>query len=79
MTDTSLDRTYKRLAKSLTGSRKTLTQACFDVGVDIEDIDDSLLSEAVLECSHCSIWGTTHKEDSEGFPVCVLCFRLVGK
>ena len=79
MTDTSLDRTYKRLAKNLVGTRKTLTQACLDVGVDIEDIDDGMLSEAVLECAHCGVWGSNHQEDVEGFPVCNLCFRLVGK
>ena len=70
---------YKRLTKQLSGTRKTLTQACIDAGVDIEDIDDALLSEAIKECSHCDIWGTSHKEDTEGFPVCALCFRLVGQ
>lgn len=70
---------YKRLTKQLTGTRKTLTQGCIDAGVDIEDIDDAMLNDAVLECSHCGIWGTTHKEDPDGFPVCGLCFRLVGK
>jgi hypothetical protein len=79
MTDTSLNRMYKRLAKHLAGTRKTLTQACIDAGIDIEDVDDAMLNAAVVECSHCGIWGTSHKEDDEGFPVCGLCFRLVGK
>lgn len=77
MTDTN--RMYKRLAKYLTGTRKTLTQACIDAGIDIEDVDDAMLSETILECSHCGIWGSTHREDSDGFPVCGLCFRLVGQ
>ena len=72
-------RMYKRLAKHLTGTRKTLTQGCIDAGIDIEDIEDGLLSEVASECSHCDIWGTNHKEDIDGFPVCVLCFRLVGQ
>ena len=70
---------YKRLAKYLTGTRKTLTQGCIDAGIDIENIDDGLLNAAVTNCAHCDIWGTNHKEDAEGFPVCVLCFRLVGQ
>jgi len=79
MTDINPDRMYKRLTKQLSGTRKTLTQACIDAGVDIEDIDDALLATAVIECSHCGIWGSNHAEDTEGFPVCGLCLRLVGQ
>lgn len=76
MTDTN--QTYHRLAKNLSGTRKTLTQVCKELDIDIDIIQDSLLSEYVNECSHCDIWGTTHRLDTDGFPVCVLCFRLVG-
>jgi hypothetical protein len=76
MTDINL--TYKRLAKNLSGSRKTLTEVCEELNIDIESIDDSMLSHYVSECSHCDIWGTTHKLDEDDFPVCVLCLSLVG-
>jgi hypothetical protein len=73
------DPTYRKLTKSLSGTRKTLTQACRDVGVDIDDVDDGLLSTFVSQCSHCDIWGTVHVEDKDENPVCVLCYSLVGE
>jgi hypothetical protein len=75
----TIDPTYRRLTKQLTGTRKTLTQACIDAGVDIEDVDDYLLEQWCCECSHCGIWGTKHTLDSDSFPVCNLCLSLVGK
>jgi hypothetical protein len=77
MTDTNP--TYRRLTKQLSGTRKTLTQACIDAGVDIEDVDDYLLEQWCRECSHCGIWGTDHKTDTDDFPVCRICFGLVGR
>ena len=75
----TIDPTYRRLTKALTGTRKTLTQACRELGIDIEDIDDSILTDQVMTCSHCDIWGTNHIEDKYENPVCTLCFRLVGE
>ena len=75
---TDINPTYKRLAKNLSGTRKTLTEICSELDIDIDSIDDSLLSEYVSECSHCDIWGTTHRLDEDSFPVCTLCLRLVG-
>jgi hypothetical protein len=77
MTDTN--QTYKRLSKKLSGTRKTLTQACHEAGVDIEDVDDHTLEQWCCECSHCGIWGTDHKTDNDNFPVCRICFGLVGQ
>lgn len=76
---TDINPMYKRLTKKLTGSRRTLTEACYDAGIDIEDIDDYLLEEYCKECSHCGIWGTDHKTDTDEFPVCRICFGLVGR
>lgn len=76
---TDIDRMYKRLTRLLSGSRKTLMDACREIGVDIEDVDDYLLEQHVQECSHCGIWGTTHRRDEDEFPVCQLCFALVGR
>jgi hypothetical protein len=77
MTDTNP--TYRRLTKQLSGTRKTLTQACIDAGIDIEDVDDYLLEQYCTECSHCGIWGSDHKMDPDQFPVCKLCVSLVGR
>lgn len=77
MTDTN--QTYKRLTKRLTGTRKTLTEACRDAGIDIEDVDDHLLESYCCECSHCGIWGSDHRTDADNFPVCRICFGLVGR
>ena len=76
---TDINPMYKRLTNKLTGTRRTLTEACQDAGIDIEDIDDYLLEEYCKECSHCGIWGTDHKTDSDDFPVCRICFGLVGR
>ena len=75
---TDINPTYKRLAKNLSGTRKTLAEICDELNLDTESIDDNLLSEYVSECSHCGIWGTTHRLDEDGFPVCTLCLSLVG-
>lgn len=77
MTDTNPQ--YKRLVKQLVGTRKTLTQACRDADMDIEDVDDYYLGQVVQQCAHCDIWGTQHKPDSDLNPVCNLCLRLVGE
>lgn len=77
MTDTNP--IYRRLTKHLTGTRKTLTQACRDADVDIDDVDDHYLGLVVQQCSHCDIWGTQHQVDRDDNPVCSLCLRLVGE
>ena len=76
---TDINNLYTRLTKKLTGTRKTLGEACEDAGIDIETLDDYLLEEYCKECSHCGIWGTDHKTDVDDFPVCRICFGLVGR
>ena len=75
MTDTI--QTYKRLTRVLTGTRKTLAEACKDLEISIDIIEDDVLEHHCQECSHCGIWGTAHRVDEDEFPVCGLCFRLV--
>jgi hypothetical protein len=75
---TDINPTYQRLAKNLSGTRKTLAEVCRELNIDTDSIDDELLLEYISECSHCDIWGTTHKRDEDDFPVCGLCLRLVG-
>ena len=76
---TDISPSYRRLSKYLTGTRKTLTQACRDLDIDIEDVDDSYLGKVVQQCSHCDIWGRQHINDRDDNPVCALCLRLVGE
>lgn len=76
MTDTN---PYKRLARCLNKSRKTLSEACKELDIDIDFIDDADLDDHIQECSHCGIWGIDHKHDEDEFPVCKLCFSLVGR
>lgn len=76
MTDTNQ---YKRLAKRLDRTRKTLSEACQELGIDIDYVDDFDLEQHITECSHCGIWGTEHKQDDDKFAVCKLCFSLVGR
>jgi hypothetical protein len=77
MTDTNPK--YKRLAKYLNKTRKTLSEVCVDLDIDIDTIEDEVLDRHTQECSHCGIWGHDHREDSDAFPVCKLCFSLVGR
>lgn len=69
---------YRKLVKNLSGTRKTLMQACRDVDIDLDEVDDYFLDKVVSQCSHCDIWGTQHKPDLDQNPICGLCFRLVG-
>lgn len=70
---------YRRLAKHLNKTRKTLTQVCNDLDIDIDDVEDEHLQAAIDQCSHCSIWSTDLQDDSDGNLVCGLCLRLVGQ
>jgi hypothetical protein len=77
MTDTN--QKYLRLAKALKGTRNTLVQTCRDLNIDIDDVQDDLLQNAVDQCSHCNIWSDRLIEDLDGMPICRVCERLVGR
>ena len=77
MTDTSPP--YRRLAKALNGTRKSLSQACYDLDIDMDAVDDATLQNAIDQCSHCNIWSDKLVEDQDGMPICKLCDRLVGR
>ena len=76
MTDTNL---YRKLSRYLNKTRKTLSEACKDLNIEIDDVDDYELEQHISECSHCGIWGNDHRHDEDDFPVCKLCFSLVGR
>jgi hypothetical protein len=77
MTDTN--QKYHRLAKALKGTRKTLSQVCYDLDIDIDIVQDELLQDTIDQCSHCNIWSDRLVEDLDGMPICTLCERLVGR
>lgn len=77
MIDTN--QTYRRLAKALNGTRKTLSQVCRDLDINIDDVHDDLLQNTIDQCSHCNIWSNKLIEDLDGMPICTLCERLVGR
>lgn len=76
MTDISLN--YKRLARVLNKTRKSLTQTCYDLGIDVDNIEDHLLMQVIDQCSHCNIWSQQLVQDLDDNPVCPVCVRLTG-
>lgn len=66
------------LELGLLKTRKTVWEACKDLGIDPEDIDTELLTTA--QCSHCNVWHYEYrlKEDLDGSPICSYCESLVG-
>ena len=72
------DPQYKRLAKHLNKTRKTIYQACEDIGLDVDSLDYYDFDKYCKQCTHCDIWGTDHKPDLDDNPICTVCFRLVG-
>lgn len=72
------DHQYKRLAKHLNKTRKTIYQVCEDLGLDPEQVDYYEFDAYCNQCTHCDIWGTDHKPDLDDNPICALCLRLVG-
>ena len=70
---------YRRLTKALSGTRKGLWEVCKELGIDMDYIDDATLESFITTCSHCGIWGSDHRHDTDEFPVCKLCFGLVGR
>jgi len=76
MTDTNPN--YKRLAKILNKTRKSLTQTCYELGVDIDEIEDHILVSIIDQCSHCNIWSQQLVQDLDANPICPTCVRLTG-
>ena len=76
MTDINLN--YKRLAKILNKTRKSLTQTCYDLGIDIDEVEDHILVSIIDQCSHCNIWSQQLIKDLDDNPICPVCVRLTG-
>lgn len=73
---TDIDQTYKRLTAALTNTRDTLADACYDLQISLDDVDDEILEQYCQECSNCGIWGIDHRIDDDGFPVCKICSSI---
>jgi hypothetical protein len=71
--------TYKRLAKALNKTRKSLTQTCYELGIDIDEIEDHVLVSIIDQCSHCNIWSQQLTLDLDDNPICPVCLRLTGR
>jgi len=75
---TDINPNYKRLAKILNKTRKSLTQTCYDLGIDIDEIEDHVLMSIIDQCSHCNIWSQQLIQDLDDNPICPTCVRLTG-
>ena len=69
---------YRRLARALNKTRKSLTQTCHELGIDVDEIEDHLLITVIDQCSHCNIWSQQLVLDLDENPVCPVCVRLAG-
>jgi hypothetical protein len=76
MTDISLN--YKRLAKVLNKTRKSLTQTCYELNIDLDTMEDHILTTLIDQCSHCNIWSQQLIKDLDENPICPTCVRLTG-
>lgn len=76
MTDTN--QSYKRLTKALSKTRKSLTQTCHELGIDLDSIEDHILVKHIDQCSHCNIWSTELQQDLDDNPICRTCFVIAG-
>lgn len=75
---TPVSHNYKRLARTLNKTRKSLTQTCHELGLDVDDIEDHILMNIIDQCSHCNIWSQQLVLDLDENPVCPVCVRLTG-
>jgi hypothetical protein len=76
MTDINLN--YKILAKVLNKTRKSLTQTCYELGIDVDDIEDHVLMTIIDQCSHCNIWSQQLIADLDKNPICPTCVNVAG-
>ena len=67
---------YKRLRLTLNNTRKSVFQACEELDIDFEQVDQSLLE--IDQCTHCGRWSLTLVDDLDQNPICRFCVELVG-
>lgn len=64
---------YKRLKEVLHRTRTSLYTACFNLGIDAEELDP--LKMLVISCDNCGFWDvpTNMVEDPDGTVYCSIC------
>lgn len=68
----------KRLVKALNGTRRRLSEACEDLGIDYDELLEAGEPIGVEQCSHCNIWSNRTVQDLDDNPVCPVCVSLTG-
>jgi len=69
---------YKRLAKHLNQTRKSLWDVCRDLDIDYEDVDIDVLEQTITQCTHCDIWTKNPVQDLDNNPICKVCLSTAG-
>lgn len=69
---------YTELEDSLLGTRRNLTTACKELGINTDDIDP--LNLMVTNCSSCGVWHRSQNiiDDLDSNPICRYCEDLIG-
>lgn len=68
-----IDKLNAELEAELKGSRKSIRQVCEELGIDIPEHVN------LVQCSHCSVWAKTLREDLDGNPICGVCLTFYGE
>ena len=69
---------YKRLAKHLNKTRKSLYEVCEELNIDYEQVCMWTLDEHVQQCAHCDIWTVQPVQDLDNNPICKVCLSISG-
>jgi hypothetical protein len=67
---------YKRLAKKLKNTRKSLWEVCEELQIDYDGVDHTRLD--IDQCTHCSLWTDRLIPDLDDNLICYYCKDLEG-
>lgn len=67
---------YKRLAKKLKNTRRSLWEVCEELNIEYVSIDLSKLT--IDQCTHCSLWTDGLVPDLDDNLICYYCKDLEG-
>lgn len=65
-----------KIEYNLVKTRKSLKDVCDELGIDMPDIDELVVSQ----CTQCSVWHYNYKliEDLDGNMICKYCEETIG-
>lgn len=69
---------YKKLAKQLDRTRKSLWDICEELDIDYFSVDLTKLEENIVQCTHCDIWTINPVQDLDNNPICRVCLGISG-